>query len=421
MKPETKTYTLNTETIYREDEADGIRAKLAEKGRDRFNKENLDYYKKTYPDLEPDGAATISDDRDRNQITVSEHYRMTNGIEAFGKYTAYVPSSVRGLFANLPGNRLFPYAINPDIRLDNTVLVEAPGAGIVNIKNIEIDNPQFKFSLKVTGKPNTLSMAYEIRTKDRQVPLVDYAKFRADADTLDDASWHTISLKIAQANAKARGATGHVYRAAGIGIFLLALFAAALIAMIFGARYGLTADQEHTRQAAYYPVSLTKFIVMNLATGGIYGTFWLWKCWRWIKVRDARQILPFWRAVFTIVWWDALFQNIRLRDPAAASPRWIGLVSWASFATLSIGGYILSRLHHPMAGYALQILTLFCLVPIVQAVNRLNAGDAVILHRNSRFNGWNIAGIVVGGLVLANALLQTIDPGWITATVTMPS
>jgi len=421
LNPATKTYTLNTDTVYREDEADDIRVKLAGKGRDRFNKENIDYYKKTYPDLVPDGAVTISDDRDRNQITVSEHYRMTKGADAFGKYTPYVPSSVRGLFANLPGNRLYPYAINPDLRLDNTVVVESPGADIVKIKNVDIDNPQFKFSLHVTTRPNMLSMAYDIRTRDRQVPLPDYAKFRTDADRLDDASWHTIGLEIAQNNAKARGATGHVYRAAGIGIFVLALFAAAILLMIFGARYGLAADREHARQAAYYPVSLTKFIVMSIMTSGVYCAFWLWKCWRWIKLRDERDILPFWRALFSIIWWDALFQNIRLRDPAAASPRWVGLASWALFAGLSVGGYVLTRLHHPAAGFALQMLAPFCFVPTVLAVNRLNAADIITLHRNSRFTGWNVAGIAVGGLVLAFTLLQMADPGWITATVKMPS
>jgi hypothetical protein len=34
---------------------------------------------------------------------------------------------------------------------------------------------------------------------------------------------------------------------------------------------------------------------------------------------------------------------------------------------------------------------------------------------------WNVAGIVVGALFLAMSVLQIVDPGWIRATVTMPS
>jgi len=426
LDPKTSTYTLNADTIYRENEADELREKLAGKGRDKFNKENLDYYKKTFPDLEPDGAVEIRDDREANQISVAEHYRMTNGIEAFGKYTPYLPSSIRGLFSDLPGNRLYPYALNPEIRIQNTVLLDSPGVEIVKVKDTEIDNPQFKFSLRVAKHPNELSMAYDMRIKDRQVPLADYAKFRAAAEKLDDATWHSISLKIAEANSKRGGSgrnagTEHVYRVLGIGIFYLTLFVAGLVLIFFGARYGFTADRDHALQAVYYPVSLTKFIVMNIATGGLYGSFWLWKCWRWIKVRDGRAIWPFWRAVFAFIWWDALFQNVRLRNSAMALPRWIGLATWGSFIGLSAGGYLLSGHHHPATGFALQMLALFCLLPTVQAVNRMNAADVITISRNSRFNGWNIAGIVVGALVLALTVLQITDPGWITATVTVPS
>jgi transglutaminase-like putative cysteine protease len=408
--PNKANYTLSVDTIYREDEADGIRVKLANRGREKFNKDNLDFYQKKYPDLKTDEPAVIRDDREFNQISVTERYRFASGMEEFNKYTPFLPSYMRGYFDDLPGNRTYPYALNDSTRIHETVLIESPGVDIVDYDDQIIENPQFSSSRTVSRKPGMLSLAYGFRIKDRQVPLADYSRFRADADSFNNLTYPSISLKNAQSNSKRRDADQAT--AAGIGTgFVGGISLLCLIPAILGARFGLKADRDYADKGVYFPVGLRKFILLNLITFGSYGTFWIWKCWRWVKTRDEADILPFWRAIFVVFWWDALFENIRRRDIATAFPRWVGLLTWALFVGMSVATFLPVVRHHGWLGLVLQMLGLFCLIPTVVTVNRLNAADDTALVRNSRINRWNIVGIVVGSFVLALSIFGYVSAG----------
>ncbi len=91
---------------------------------------------------------------------------------------------------------------------------------VVKVKDTEIDNPQFKFSLRVAKHPETncrWPMMCGSRTgRCRWLTMRNSAPL---ADQVDDATWHNISLKIAEANSHKGEATTHMYRAIGIGIF----------------------------------------------------------------------------------------------------------------------------------------------------------------------------------------------------------
>jgi hypothetical protein len=58
-------------------------------------------------------------------------------------------------------------------------------------------------------------------------------------------------------------------------------------------------EDDRTLAAVYDPVSLTKFIVLSLLTGGIYELYWFYKTWRFVRDRDSSTIMPFWRALFS--------------------------------------------------------------------------------------------------------------------------
>lgn len=395
---QTAKYVFHVDAIYTENEADFLRQIISTQGQSKFSDDILAFYKKSYPDLEQSRNINIADDRDINKITLSEEYRFSNGSEEYGNFTPYLPSYLRGSFNNLSGTRVYPYALNPNLHVHNVVIVESPGVDAVNIKNRNIDNNNIEFALAVLKQKNKLTMIYDLSVKNGQVSVSDYPDFRASVNNLNNYAFNKINLKKAQeTRSRSTSSPGRI-------VYLILYVVLALL-IFFAARYGLRADRDYSQNATYFPVSLKKFIALNIVTSGLYGVFWLWKCWRWIKIRDERDIWPFWRALFAFVWWDALFQNISNRDTAVASPRWVGLASWGAYITLLISSYLPAARHSGMS-YGLQFIALFCILPTVAAVNRLNRTDDTALRLNSRINGWNIVGFILGGLVIVALLAQ---------------
>lgn len=59
-----------------------------------------------------------------------------------------------------------------------------------------------------------------------------------------------------------------------------------------------------------FSVGLTKLIVMNIATLGIYSIYWQYKHWQIIKEREDSEILPLLRAIFAPIYYYFLLGKI---------------------------------------------------------------------------------------------------------------
>lgn len=66
-----------------------------------------------------------------------------------------------------------------------------------------------------------------------------------------------------------------------------------------------------SQPAVYFPVSTRKFIVMSVATGGLYELYWSYRNWDYIKRRDGLKIMPFWRAWFTLFFHYDLLKRMK--------------------------------------------------------------------------------------------------------------
>ena len=50
----------------------------------------------------------------------------------------------------------------------------------------------------------------------------------------------------------------------------------------------------------FYVVGITKFIVLFLATFGIYSVYWFYRNWKLYKIHNNEDIYPVARAIFSI-------------------------------------------------------------------------------------------------------------------------
>lgn len=155
----------------------------------------------------------------------------------------------------------------------------------------------------------------------------------------------------------------------------------------------------------YFPVSPLKLIVMSTCTFGLYEVFWYFNNWHAIKEHDKLNISPIGRAIFAFFFCYPLFKRIRatadsrqLRAPLPAGPLAAG---WIFFT-------VLAGLPDPF--WLVSFFSVLFLLPVQKTVNEINLAMDPGHDPNRTFTGWNIAAVVVGGLLWIFALIGSFLP-----------
>lgn len=153
-------------------------------------------------------------------------------------------------------------------------------------------------------------------------------------------------------------------------------------------------------EPAFFAVSPLKLAVMAIATFGLYEVYWFYKNWKIIKGRAKSSIMPFWRAIFGVIWCYPCFREIG----NVAESRGLSLPS--SPGLLAVAWIILTLMWRlPDPYWLICFLTPIILIPIQNTINRLNTLVAPNHNPNSRFTVWNIVGVVVGGTLFVFAII----------------
>jgi len=164
-------------------------------------------------------------------------------------------------------------------------------------------------------------------------------------------------------------------------------------------------SQARYRAEPQFAVSILKLIVMNLATIGIYQYYWHYKQWVAIREREGGSVSPGARAVFGRLFAFDLFPRIRATAQAnRIDVQWGG----TALAFLYLLATAMWRLPEPY-----DLLGLFSFTPLifVQAtINKMNAELAPAAPKNDGFSAWNIAGMVLGVILLSLIVIGVMMP-----------
>jgi len=156
-----------------------------------------------------------------------------------------------------------------------------------------------------------------------------------------------------------------------------------------------TGGGEPTDQPAaplYFPVSMTKFLVLSLCTFGIYQFYWFHANWKIIKRREGSNISPFWRTFFVFVFCYALFDRIR---KSAASLNIASGFHPGLLTAVWIGVSLAANLPAPYM--LIGLFQVGALVPLQRAVIAINAKAAPGIDPNRRFGPFQIIVVVILG------------------------
>jgi hypothetical protein len=168
----------------------------------------------------------------------------------------------------------------------------------------------------------------------------------------------------------------------------------------------------------YIPVS--RLILWSIASSGLYGMYWMYENWRYIKERDKLQISPFWRAWFGVFYCYSLLlrmwhnEEARSVEVPSFSP-WVLANGWIVLFCVSL---IVLRLSGFSSGYpsflalvAGLIPSFLCFVPVQNYINRVTQRR----RPNQRYHRWTMghwACFFIGSIIWVKVLMNLSEGYW---------
>jgi hypothetical protein len=154
-----------------------------------------------------------------------------------------------------------------------------------------------------------------------------------------------------------------------------------------------------------YVVAPLKFVVLMVATFGLYSLYWFYRQWAAVKLAERSDIWPVARSIFQVFFTHSLFDHVdtRLRMRQIAY-RW----SASTLATIYVFSVIAARVADRLSARSenigfLDFFSIAMLAPVIwsllggqRAINALESDPQGLT--NSHFGAANIAWIVLGSI-----------------------
>ncbi|HEV3008209.1 MAG TPA: hypothetical protein VGX52_04165 [Burkholderiales bacterium] len=158
-------------------------------------------------------------------------------------------------------------------------------------------------------------------------------------------------------------------------------------------------------EAVFFAVSGLKLAVMSIVTFGLYEIYWFYKNWKCVQRNTGDDVSAPLRAVFYPLISYPLFK--RIRSHARSS----GVESDFPAGVLAIAVFLVALLWRlPDPWWLVSFFGFLPLLPVQRAVNAVNRKLAPAADANTRFRGWNIFGLIAGGIVLALTVTGAFVP-----------
>ncbi|MBK7338779.1 MAG: hypothetical protein IPJ00_22780 [Saprospirales bacterium] len=164
-------------------------------------------------------------------------------------------------------------------------------------------------------------------------------------------------------------------------------------------------DEEEMEKRSYVEeyniVSTNKFILLSIASFGMYEFWWIYKAWRFFKKEDNLDIMPAMRAFFSILFLYSLFQTIK--EFAQKEGHTESYSSGALFVGFFIFG-LLGRLPDPY--WLISFFGFAFLIPPFSALNRALVNSETYFDKEQEgFSTRQIILLVIGGFLWAIVLI----------------
>ena len=155
----------------------------------------------------------------------------------------------------------------------------------------------------------------------------------------------------------------------------------------------------------FFAVTPKKLIVMAFFTWGFYEIYWFYRNWKFLKEKHDFKVSPLARGIFGPLFCYSLFKIVR--EYSEQHQLKTGIKEGV-LATCYILMIITYKLPSPF-----DLISSFSFIPLLtvqRSINNLGQRLSPQTLADSRFNGWNIFGIVIGSLLWILVILGIMFP-----------
>lgn len=402
---------LQVETHYSGVEADGFRRILSSRASGQLSRDYLNYYQEIYPGIQSTADLEISDDREANLAKTIETYNLAREHYAEKDIETAFPLRADAVL-NTIGNinfdgRSAPIALPYPANYQHVITLKDIGVDFEGPAPFASQSDYFEFSRSYTSNGNGASLFYALKTTAPEAALIAADEYQAVVKDLND-------FGVLEYNQFADAPSVGLYEM--LAAFFLSGIVIGLVYLPFAINARLKRDEKTMAQSVFFPVSITKFTILNIASLTLYTPFWMWRCWRWVRTQREDTIKPLWRAFFAAFWFYAIFDEIRSRQTPTKTPVYIGAFLAAGYLLVSVGSNIMDRVFEEDTGMlfvsiAVSLTAFLFAIPLVKWVNDLNTHETN--KENSRWSPHTVGALAVGlmfvGLVVMGAIAAPLE------------
>ena len=398
-------------------EADAFRRTLAQSSESKLAQDYLNYYQERHAGVVAVSAPEITDDRDSNRIAVVESYKLDREHYAGKDIEKAFPlraDTVLNLFEHVNlADRTAPIALPYPINNSHTFVIQNGGRNLTAPEQFAVSTDSFSYERDFATNAQSMEISYALATSSPEAPLADIDKYQSVVNDLIDFG----NLEFTY------GGNGAAFDFAeadmvGLAAFIVIISLVGLVIYLpFGAAARLKNDRNTIDQSVFFPVTIKKFLILNIATLGTYGVFWMWRCWRWVKHHQNAVISPLARAFFSVIFFYPLFGAIRHeQEDGRKAPILAGVLLTLGYIVFSIIGTVAGAMDdvsgaEAFASFLVSALIVFIPVPLVLWVNRLNtAPDINRVHSSWSVHTWLLLayGVLLWALIFIGAFLSDV-------------
>jgi len=392
---DTEKIIFTTKAAYFGQDADSTLSWYRNDGLAEVEKVYLNYYKDFYPSIVQSKPTEVDIDDINGSITFTSYYEIPDAWNIFEddnlKQLYTVPYELRADMPKFVGaDRTTPMAISFPRKIRQTLkfLVDDSWSFDEDESALKTDSLDYEYQSKFADNVYTETYTFET-LKDHMAEGTfskDMEKLNVVRDELDTTIQTTI-------NSPSGWETWSEETWTYVTVFGLAI--ATIISLIF-AVFIKDFDITWRDQLIMHPVSLKKFIILTIATLGLYQVYWFYKNWQWVRTVKEEEIWPAVRSFFSGIMNFALFPRIA-DESGNKGYGWYSALAMP-LAILFFVGNILDRAVSridtlPDWMTLVSLLFMFVSVPVAMQVVRINADKPELIAQNSKFT-WRSYGLI---------------------------
>lgn len=328
-----------TENMFIGLEADKQRNRIAADGVKSIQTSYIEHFQNYYKSIKQEGEMDIVDDRQINQILISQAYTVPDfwKEDEEGFNTKFYSEGINYLL-NEPEDldRTLPLAIRyPESTKQNILVYLHDIDWKFSEENEQISNEFFTFIYTVNfdAQQDVLKLSYSIETHQDHVPvdkldeyvaaleaarefknygIIEYKKQPPSSAAATPSTTDTATDEQSSSIQSDSSEWSDIWIEFKEFLIFSSIWILMFIAYIYMRRLDQK-DEPYYGEMRFYPVSKIKFLALGLLTSGIYFQYWFYKNYQYEKSKYKRSVFPFIRAIFYLLFYYPLFRTLHQR------------------------------------------------------------------------------------------------------------